>query len=249
MPRKKPHLSVIVPVYNESNRISKLETIIKTFKNKEYPVEILVVNDGSTDDTVKKLRILNQNNKLQIISYRRNKGKGFAIKNGMLKANGNYRLFMDVDLSTHPDEFTKFERYIDKHDVIIGSRRIKGSKFIAHQPLIREQMGKVFTKLSQTVLQLNLCDFTCGFKMFSEKASKEIFSRQTIDRWGFDSEIMFLANKLGYSIKEVPVKWKNDLNSKVKFPNDIIRSLSDLTKITINHKNNVYRLKLGDNKY
>ncbi len=149
----------------------------------------------------------------------------------MLKANGQYRIFIDIDLSTPIEELSKILPFLEENEVIICSRKIAGSKLEKKQPLLRESLGKGFTKLSQIILNLKISDFTCGFKCFSKKAAEEIFSRQRITRWGFDSEILFIAKKLGFDIKEIPVTWTNNSDSKVKFPQAIINSFTDLIKI------------------
>lgn len=235
-----PFISIIIPIFNEEKRITNLLEIYKYFKGKRLNYEIIVVNDGSTDQTVKKLREISKNFKFKLISYQKNRGKGYAIKLGMLVSGGKYRLFTDIDLSTPIGEFDKFLPYLEKYSVIIGSRRIRGSQIIIHQPNIRELMGKGFTQLSQIVLQLNVKDFTCGFKCFSKSASQKIFDKQRINRWGFDAEILFLAKKFGYIIKEIPIQWFNDPRSRVRFPQDVISSFSDLIKIRYNEFKKIY---------
>lgn len=236
-------LSVIIPLYNEANRVANLHRVYKYLNTKKFNWEIILVNDGSTDDTKKTLKRMLKfypSKNTRIISYSQNKGKGFAIKTGMLASIGEYRLFTDIDLSTPIEEFNKFLPYLKNFDVIIGSRKRTGSKVITRQPNFREQLGKGFTKLSQIILQLNITDFTCGFKCFSKIAAQEIFVRQKINRWSFDSEILFLAKKLNMKVKEIPVKWSNDPSSKVKFPNDITQSFLDLLEIRINEFNKRY---------
>lgn len=228
-----PFISIVIPIYNEEKRITNLSEIYKYFKRKHLTCEVILVNDGSTDQTAKTLREISKKFKFKLISYRKNRGKGYAIKAGMMKAGGKYRLFTDIDLSTPIEEFNKFIPYFKNYDIIIGSRKKKGAKLIIHQSKLREKLGKGFTKLSQIVLQLDTTDFTCGFKCFSKIAAEGIFSRQRINRWGFDAEILFLAKKFGYKIKEIPVKWSNDPRSRVKFPQDIISSLLDLLKIRL----------------
>ncbi|OGM21886.1 hypothetical protein A2714_04150 [Candidatus Woesebacteria bacterium RIFCSPHIGHO2_01_FULL_38_9] len=240
-------LSVIIPVYNESKRVYKLTKILKYLGRNTFRTEIIVVNDGSKDNTLLKLKNLTskklqKNLNVKIISYRKNKGKGYAIKKGVLKARGKHRLFLDIDLSTPISEFQKFLTHLGKYDILIGSRKIKGAKVSQRQSLIREALGKNFTFLSQIILGLKVSDFTCGFKCFSTTASQTIFKLQRIDRWGFDCEILFIAKQLGFTIKEVPVIWKNDPNSKVRFPHDIISSFLELLKIRINYFSGKYRL-------
>ncbi len=228
------YLSVVVPVFNEEKRLQGLAKIHQFLKLQKFSSELIVVNDGSTDKTLSKLEELQKTVPFVIGSYQQNRGKGYAIKTGMLQARGKYRLFTDVDLSTPLIEFEKFKDYLDKYDLVIGSRKMRGAKLLKRQPIIRESLGKVFTALSQFVLGVRVSDFTCGFKCFSAKAAENIFSQTMIERWGFDSEVLFLAKKLGFNIKEVPVEWRNDQASRVRFPQDAINSLSELITIKKN---------------
>jgi len=227
-------LSVIIPLYNEENRVANLGLIYKYLSTKKFNWEIILVDDGSIDGTkevVKGILKSYPSKNARLLSYSQNKGKGFAIRSGMLIAKGRYRLFTDIDLSTPIEEFNKFLPYLNKFDLVIGSRKTKGSKLKKRQSWVRENLGKCFTLLSQLILQLGISDFTCGFKCFSKKAAEDIFKRQKIEGWGFDSEILFIANKLGYQAKEIPVTWIDDPRTKVKFPHAIISSLKDLYKI------------------
>lgn len=230
----KPFLSIIVPVYNEKKRLARGITQILRFINKQsFRVELIIVNDGSTDATIKLLKKL-KHPSLRLISYDKNQGKGYAVKEGMKNAQGAWRIFMDVDLSTPIEEFQKFLPYFKNFEVIISSRRTKDSVVLVHQPFFREWLGSVFTWLSSTFLGVKISDFTCGFKCFSEKAAGELFSLQRLHGWGFDSEIMFLAQKKGFLIKEVSVIWSNNSQTRVVLIKDIFLSLMDLIKIRFN---------------
>lgn len=233
MARKKSKIywSIIVPCYNETRRIDNLIRIFTFLRKLKRTWEVIVVNDGSSDDTLTKLKILKKKYDFNLISYSKNRGKGYAVKKGMLTARGEHRLFLDVDLSTPIETIDKFAEFVDKNDVVIGTRRNKLSKVLVHQSPLRENLGRVFTFLSQVVLGANISDFTCGFKCFSETSAEKIFAKTRIYRWGFDSESLFLAKKYGFSIKEVPVTWKNDQGTRVKFPGDIINSLTELLRI------------------
>lgn len=229
-----PFISVIVPLYNEESRLANLSKIFIFFKKKNFNYELILINDGSRDKTLNKLNELSKNFKFKLISYQENRGKGYAVKMGMMQARGKYRLFTDIDLSTPIEAFNKFLPILPRYDIVIGSRKKKGSRLIIHQPKLREKLGKAFTTLSRGFLNINLTDFTCGFKCFSQEAAKKIFFRQKINRWGFDTEILFIGKKMGLSVKEVPVVWKNDIETKVKLPWDIVTSLADLVKIRYN---------------
>lgn len=233
------NLSIIVPVYNESKRINKLLEILNYFNKQNYKFEVIVVNDGSKDETLNQIKNINNKN-LKIVSYKANKGKGYAIKTGVSVAKGNYILFTDVDLSTPLDQIEKFIPFFNKKDIIIGTRKNNKALLLKRQPIIREYLGKAFTFLSQKTLSVAVSDFTCGFKCFSKKAAQDIFPKMQINRWGFDSEILYIAKIKDYDIHEVPVTWKNDSQTKVKFPQDIINSLKELIQIRLNGLQNKY---------
>lgn len=240
MTTKSPYLSIIIPVYNEHSRIQKLSAVIDYLKTQDFTWEVLVVNDGSKDDTLKVLNSIPKPPSVIVISYPTNRGKGYAIKTGMLQASGVYRLFMDIDLSTPIQEFEKFKPLLSQNPILIATRKTSNAQLIKHQPLLRELLGKAFTNLSKFILGVNVSDFTCGFKCFSKDAAILIFSKATIERWGFDSEILYIATINQIPIREVPVSWENDPSSKVKFPQDLIRSLTDLITIKLNRFKNIY---------
>jgi glycosyltransferase involved in cell wall biosynthesis len=234
--KTKTKLSIIIPVFNEEKRIFHLQEIIEYFSKQKYLTETIVVNDGSQDETLGELEKIKAKHPIKIISYQENRGKGYAIKVGMVEATGDYNLFTDIDLSTPISEIEKFIPYFGKYDVLIGTRRSKEANVVIHQSKIREFLGQGFTIMSRTILNTNVSDFTCGFKCFSQLAAKKIFNNLTIDRWGFDTEVIFLAKKFKYSLKEIPVTWKNDFKTKVKFPQDIINSLKELGTIIVNDR-------------
>lgn len=238
---KKIKLSIIVPVYNESKRLHKIHEILEFLKKKKYSSEVIVVDDGSRLDQskiLKKMRIMSH---IKFIRYTKNRGKGFAIKKGMNSASGEIRMFTDLDLSVPIKTVDEFVKQIAKRDIVIGTRRKKGSVIAVHQNTLREMMGRVFTYVSRKSLSVEASDFTCGFKFFTNEASDMIFSNTKIDRWGFDSEILFLAKKFNFKIREIPVEWSNDQNSKVKFPDDIVSSILDLIKIRMNDFLKLYK--------
>lgn len=237
----KPYLTIVIPVYNEEKRVNNLIQIMSYLKKQRFTWELIIVDDGSTDKTLRRLKLLKNKFRFKILSYNPNTGKGFAIKTGMLSATGKHRLFLDIDLSTPIDELDKFLPFFKKFDIVIGSRKMKLSNIIIRQSPIRELLGKIFTFLSQKTLQMKVSDFTCGFKCFSKKAAEEIFAKQTIQKWGFDSEILYIGKTKRYSIKEVPVIWKNDPRTRVKFPQDIVNSLIELIKIRLNSYRGLYK--------
>lgn len=227
------HLSVVVPAYNEGKVLRvNLEKIIKYLKSKKYSWEIVVVDDGSGDNTY---NIAESFSKKGVKAYKfsQNQGKGGALKEGFKKANGQYVIFMDADLSVPLKNIDIFLSELKDNKVVIGSRRIGGSNIVVHQPFLRENMGRVFTLLTKVVTSTDLADYTCGFKGFEKKAGKKIFGYSQIKRWSYDAEIMFLANKFGYKIKELPVEWFNRVDSRVKLSDVVITSFLDLIKIRV----------------
>jgi len=213
------HLSVIIPAYNEEKRIEKtLLSVHEYLSRQQYDYEILVVNDGSKDGTAALVSSLSSRvSNLKLVDNKENHGKGWVVRQGMLEARGDYRLFMDADNSTTVDHIVGFLPYFSEgFDVVIGSRRIKGSDIAVKQPLFRDFLGGVFRLIVHALVPLGVKDSQAGFKMFSRKAVETIFPKQTIFRWAFDVEILSIARKLGFKIKEAPIKWVNDTESKVK---------------------------------
>lgn len=226
-------LSVIIPAYNEEGRIEKtLLDIYDYMKNQPYNWEIIVVDDGSKDKTAEiaeELRLKIPN--LKIIANGKNRGKGFSVRRGLIYAAGEYRLFTDADNSTSIREIEKFIPCFGEYDIIIGSRTADGAKIAVSQPLIRIILGKFYGWLSAVVVgRLGIKDTQCGFKTFSAKAVENIVPQCRIDGWSFDIEILALAKKTGLKIKEVPVVWENDRNSKMRLKS-AARSIFDLIKI------------------
>lgn len=245
-------VSFIIPVYNEQNRIHKTMEALNTLTlSKELTLtEVIFVDDGSTDDTLflvkrakttilKRFKKRYKNTKITILSYRKNRGKGFAIKQGMIHTTADYALFFDADMSTPLSQIEKFVPFM-KNDiaVIIGTRKNGKSTVILHQPLIREMMGRMFTKIARYILQVETSDFTCGFKAFSKVAREQIFSLSQIKRWGYDGEIMYLAKKYHFSWQEKAVIWSNDPNTKVKMAQAAIQTLIELMLIYWYHEIN-----------
>jgi dolichyl-phosphate beta-glucosyltransferase len=231
------HLSVIIPAYNEEKRLPKtLKEIDDYLKRQNYSYEIIVVSDGSTDRTCEVAESLKSEiNNLKIICEKINRGKGYGVKIGMLNAKGKYRLFTDADNSTPISEIEKFWPEFEKGaDVVIASRDIKGAILDPPQPLFRRLVGEVFKYLRKIIVGLwEIQDTQCGFKCFRGEVAKKIFPKCKIERFAFDPEILLIAKKMGFKIKEVPVYWKNDLRSKVKFKS-MIKMLIDLFKIRLN---------------
>jgi len=229
-------LSIVVPAYNESKRIGKTLVAMHNFLIKQaFEYEILVVDDGSKDNTVETVNALkSQVKNLSVIDNTENHGKGWVVKQGMLKATGDIRLFMDADNSTTVDQVLNMLPFFEQgFDVTIGSRRVEGSQIETKQSLIRDFLGGVFRFIVHTLVPVGVTDSQCGFKAFTAKAAQDVFSKQTIYRWAFDVEILALAKKQGYKIKEVPVVWVNDAESHVKF-GGMVKMLFEIIEIRLN---------------
>jgi len=232
-------LSVIIPAYNEERRLPKtLKEIDKYLTSQRFKTEyeIIVVNDGSKDKTAKVVEDLKSKIKnLRLIDSKKNRGKGFVVRQGMLEAKGEYRIFTDADNSTSIDQVEKIWPEFKKgYDIVIGSRDVEGAVLDPPQNLIRRFVGEGFKILRKLILDLwEIEDTQCGFKCFKKEAAENIFPRCKINRFAFDPEILLVGKKLGYKIKEIPVYWKNDPESKVKFKS-IIKMAIDLLKIRWN---------------
>ncbi|MFA5025705.1 MAG: glycosyltransferase [Candidatus Shapirobacteria bacterium] len=238
-------IDIIIPVYNESKRLKLTVQALNSFvPPRGIKVnKIIFVNDGSTDNTLQKLKNARLKFSKKILSYSHNQGKGTAIKLGFLNATADYALFMDADMSTPISEFKKLLPFVrQKIPVIIGTRKNGHSTVTVHQPWIREHLGKVFTLISQLVLNTWVTDFTCGFKAFSRPAYTTISPLMTINRWGFDSEIIFLAKIFNFPIQEKSLVWANDPATKVNLLKDIYRSFKELLQIRLNHFLGKYQL-------
>lgn len=231
------YLSVVIPAYNEEKRLPKtLVEIDKYLSSQKYDYEILVVSDGSKDKTVDTVKNLQHRIAcLKLIANKENHGKGYVTRQGLLEAKGQIRLFTDADNSTSIDQIEKMIPLFEKGDhIVIGSRDIKGAVLEPPQPALRVFIGNVFNLMVQVIVGLwGIKDTQCGFKALSVEAAVKILPKCKIDRWAFDPEILKIGKKMGYKIYEVPVHWKNDLESKVKMSSTIKMAL-DLLKIRWN---------------
>jgi glycosyltransferase involved in cell wall biosynthesis len=237
-----PMLSLVVPVYNEVGRFeATLPTIVEFAASATFPIELLVVDDGSEDDTASVARrLLGPDGQVLVEPHR---GKGGAVKAGMRAARGRYRLFMDVDLAT-PLEFVLpcIGRLEGGADVVIGSRRVAASTIERHQPMLRELLGRGYSQLSRSLSGVHVSDFTCGFKGFTSEAADAIFSRTRVSNWSFDTELLFVAAALGLRIDELPVRWRDDARTKVRLGRDIAGSLAGLMAMRLNRMAGRYNL-------
>jgi glycosyltransferase involved in cell wall biosynthesis len=238
-------ISIIIPAYNEQARLPEtLRRVTQYLQSDAWDFrEILVVDDGSTDATADAARnFANANENIYLISNPGNRGKGYSVRHGMLKARGEWRLFSDADLSTPIEELEKLwcEVALGKHQIAIGSRALDKSLIGVHQPGYRERMGRVFNAVMRGATGLPISDTQCGFKLFRGDVAEEVFSRQTLERFGFDAEVLYIAARRGYSIAEVPVRWNHVEGSKVGMLTGI-HAFGELLEIRLNSRRGKYR--------
>lgn len=233
-----PSVSIVLPAYNEAERIGpSIARIAAWLDGRGGDAEILVVDDGSEDETgAIALREAGRLGvPLRVLRHTPNRGKGHAVRIGMLAARGRAVLMTDVDLSVPIETLDGFlERLGTGADVVIGSRRTAGARVVRHQPALRERLGAVFTGLAGLLLVPGIDDFTCGFKLFRREAAQAVFAQQRLDGWGFDVEVLLIAHRLGLSTVSAPVEWTNDERSRVRLGRDILRSAGELLRIRWN---------------
>jgi len=239
-----PALSIVIPAFNEELRIgASLEKIIPFIESRGQAFEILVVDDGSTDATVQVVESFGEP-RLRVIRNPTNRGKGYSVRRGLLEAQGSWVLFTDADLSTPIEELdTLMSEAGPGVDVVIGSRAIDRSKILVHQSRRRELAGILFNRIVRLILRLPIADTQCGFKLFRRGPSGNIFRLQTIPGFGFDPEILYLARRNGLGIREVPVIWRNDEASKVRFIRDATTMFLNLIEIRWNWLRGRYRAR------
>jgi glycosyltransferase involved in cell wall biosynthesis len=236
--------SFIIPAYNEGERLSvSLPRIFDYLRTQQLQSEIIVVNDGSSDNTadvVRHFMLLHPD--LRLAENPGNRGKGYSVRNGMLHAHGDMVLFTDADLSSPIYEAGKLFAALEQGaDVAIGSRWLQSELQTERQPWLRQLYGRCFNLALRIVLGLNYCDTQCGFKAFTRAAAQTIFTRQQIERWGFDPELLFLANKFKLRTVEVPVEWAHDHRSKISPLRDGIKMGVEMLAVRWNDVNGRYK--------
>lgn len=229
--------SIVIPAYNESERLqSSLEKVVAFLEKQGWTAEVLVVNDGSRDNTAEIVRQYAARHPfIRLIENPGNRGKGYSVRNGMLQATGDVILFTDADLSAPITESPKLFEQIEKGaDVAFGSRWLIANMQTERQSLLRQVAGRMYNLIMRVVLGLRYKDTQCGFKAFNRKAVETIFTRQHIERWGFDVELLFLARKFDLKIVEVPVAWAHDDRSKINPITDGIKMFGEMLSIRWN---------------
>ena len=229
-----PQYSIVIPAYNEAQRLgATLENVVHYLHRKNLSAEIIVANDGSRDGTAE---IVNSYAvrfpAVRLLENPGNRGKGYSVRNGMLHARGQVLLFTDADLSSPIEESEKlFAALAAGADVAIGSRWVQAELQSQRQPLHRQLFGRVFNLLLRITLGLKFKDTQCGFKAFSRKAAETLFPRQRIERWGFDPELLFLADRFGLKVTEVPVAWAHSPGTRISPLTDGTRMFVEMLRI------------------
>jgi dolichyl-phosphate beta-glucosyltransferase len=226
--------SFVIPAYNESSRIRPtLDALLRYTQEQNWDVEILVVNDGSTDDTAQVVREYGkQHPQILLVENPGNRGKGYSVRNGMLHARGDVCLFTDADLSSPMTEAPKlFAAIAQGADIAIGSRWLRTELQTERQPLYRQAFGRIFNLALRIILGLRFADTQCGFKAFRRDAAQQIFPLQKIERWGFDPEILFLARRAGLKTEEVPVVWAHSEGTRLNPLRDGLRMFVEVLRI------------------
>jgi glycosyltransferase involved in cell wall biosynthesis len=247
-------LSIIIPAYNEATRIGPtLDEILRFLRAAPYRAEVIVVNDGSRDQTpdVVNERLAayrDAGHELRLLTNTPNRGKGYSVRRGVSEARGDVILFTDADLSSPITEAPKLIEpiFANRADVVFGSRAINRQLIGVHQPAMREFGGKVFNFFMQAITGLRFKDTQCGFKAFRREAARPVFMLQRIERFGFDAEVLYIARKRGWRLLEMPVVWNHaeggELQSKLNYMRDSINMFTDLLRIRINDLRRRYEL-------
>ena len=238
-------LSVIIPLYNEECCLRKNFETVKVYLDtlkKDY--EIILVNDGSTDSTGSLIeQIIQGGSQTRVLNSPKNKGKGHAVKTGILSATGQYSVFTDADLAVPARFIGECIKELEKGaPVVFGSRHLPDSSFKVREGPVRQLLGDVFRRFAQKSLGLRVTDITCGLKAFEKQAALDVFSRSQINGWGYDAEIIFLSQKLGYNVKEVPVEWYHSFDSKVKVGSACVKTLFEIFQVYYYYYTNRYHL-------
>lgn len=232
-----PKYSFVIPAYNEHARIpATMEAVVSCIRANGWDAEVIVVNDGSRDDTAQLVRDFAAHApEVRLLENPGNRGKGYSVRNGILHALGDVVLFTDSDLSAPINEAERlFAAIAAGADIAIGSRWLESGRQTHRQPLYRQIFGRCFNAVTRLVMGLPFVDTQCGFKAFTRTAAQTVFRLQTIERWGFDPEILFIALKRGYAVKEVPVSWAHDERSRMSYLKDGMQMLKELATIRWN---------------
>jgi dolichyl-phosphate beta-glucosyltransferase len=241
MDMERPFLSIVVPAYNEERRLPQtLPRIVEFLKAQDYPGEVIVVDDGSGDTTASVVEGIAAGAPMVKLIRNEHRGKGYAVKTGVMAAQGDHIFLCDADLSMPIEEVANFlPPALEEYDVAIGSREVEGARRY-DEPGLRHLMGRVFNTLVRLLAVRGFQDTQAGFKCFAREAAREVFPYQTMDGWGFDVEILFIAQKRGYRIVEVPINWYYMTNSRVSPVGDSIRMFREILQVRMNDWRGLY---------
>jgi glycosyltransferase involved in cell wall biosynthesis len=230
-----PFLSIIIPAHNEENRLPRtLGQIFGFLNDQPYSAEVLIVENGSTDQTLNLAREFTAQYPNLTVIHEDQRGKGNAVRRGMLTAKGEHRFICDADLSMPIEELPKFiPPALHDFDIAIASREAAGS-IRYNEPAYRHWGGRAINLVVRSLILPGLNDTQCGFKCFRAEAAEKLFSQQTILGWSFDIEILYLARKKKLRIREIPIQWYFDADSKVNAVRDALRMIGDIFRIHIN---------------
>jgi dolichyl-phosphate beta-glucosyltransferase len=233
-----PTYSIVIPAYNESSRLAaSLEKVLAYVHAEGWDAEVIVVNDGSRDNTAEIVRSFAARDPiLRLVENPGNRGKGYSVRNGMVNARGKILLFSDADLSSPIEEAPKLLQALEGGgaDIAIGSRWLRAETQTQRQPLHRQLFGRIFNLMLRITLGLKFKDTQCGFKAFKKPAADAIFPLQKIERWGFDPEILFLARKFGFQVKEIAVAWGHSGETRINPIADGFRMFLEMIRIRRN---------------
>jgi len=232
-----PQYSIVIPAFNEAARIANaLESVVGCIRQREWFAEVVVVDDGSRDQTAQIVReFAAKAPEVRLLQNAGNRGKGYSVQNGILHSVGEVVMFTDADLSAPIEEAEGlFAAIADGADIAIGSRWLERTRQTIRQPLYRQFFGRCFNAVTRAVMGLPFADTQCGFKAFTRAAAQTVFQLQTIERWGFDPEILFIATKRHLRIVEVPVTWGHDERSRMSYLRDGVHMLQEMVIIRWN---------------
>jgi glycosyltransferase involved in cell wall biosynthesis len=237
----KPFLSLVIPVYNEAGRLSQAIQKVDAFVHQQdYEIEVLIVENGSTDDTLSIAQSFAQSRPYLRIFRETQRGKGLAVKRGMLEARGEYRVMCDVDFSMPIEQVSRFiPPYLNEVEVAIGSREVPGARRF-EEPVYRHMIGRIFNTMVRWLVLPGLHDTQCGFKCFRGDVAEVLFPLQTLEGMSFDTEVLFIAREKGLTIKEVPIDWYFDPDSRVRLIQDSLKMAVDLVTIRRNAQKGLY---------
>ncbi len=229
--------SIVIPAYNESRRLAPtLDAVLSHVSRYHWMAEVIVVNDGSRDNTGEVAReYARRHSGVRVLDNPGNCGKGYSVRNGMLNARGDILLFSDADLASSISEAPKLlDAIAAGADVAIGSRWLRPELQTERQSVMRQVIGRIYNLLLRIVLGLKFRDTQCGFKAFTRKAARTIFSAQHVERWGFDAEVLFLARYFGFKVTEVAISWGHADDSKLNPVRDGILMFREMLSIRWN---------------